>query len=1036
MLFIIRQNINLFTKIIINNFAEVSWWSDTAEEIINSENTQDYILKNEKKIKKFIDELDKNRDCVINKDDTLSENEKKAIKNILLEVLNDDQVFEEYWLRSVQIINAINSYLVEKRYLVDKTNKKLNNMKDEEYIETKESKISSVESSYLWIFKSSSKGEKIENSANTKSLNTLLKTQDLNKLVIELREVLGVESFDKFEFKMFFWVRNYINVIPILEKYWYVTDWFFGINEAIKVISSIENVSNTQARISNFWFKDKLWIIFDYNIDWKLDNNNHFYTKELELFNAVKTEKEFENILFNLWYDWINEFNKEFETNYFKAREEFKERLWKILASENMIDPGKLLYNKDALKDHLNLMEQHKEKIEEEMEKMVKFDKIKKENKKFYEKIKLQAIWILVWAVSWIGSSFDVSELTKWILDSVQLGYFNWMPGFWIAKNIIKSEDWKYLINIWAINFVPYIAWSYKIYDPKIDEIKELFPDKINDKISVTVWGLFSVISAAWLDFSNVDENTKAWIKKMKKWMWVLLDKVFEKIKNWKKFEESWLGNIDNNKNTYERLESLYKSCWSSDLAINMLKKWALNNYERHLYEQAQEKWFVLTWISLWITSIFPVIWIHWEKNSIKWKQISEWNPYKANREAIAWLTKIESKEVVILKNINTYNIEAVEKTIWINENMSRLLHSDALRSRLTPWMMKLQKSIFDYNQWKKELNDVWKEFIKVFENKKIEEYAKKHNNEAELFTVRICFANSNPLEQNLIIKNVAANLMKKEWIEYKGNWKIWLKKLTLYQYDKKHNRANFFDKLFAKELPDLAQRIKIARKNYNLLHWNVEEYEYWVVNDEWWVGFSWVEVRRTKETWINRYVWWYHYAKMPQDDEGNDNSFIPIEWKSIDLVNSLPDLVINNFKIQLEWIGIKLKNNNKVKEFINNGWDNSTKVDYKIFFAKDPECLNDKIILKDLIITKTSIVQSTTQIPGSINITSEVGISTNLPEYDTDLVALWVTLGHKKKDDDEVWGWKDENWSDTGTGWGWWTVDPPDDPPPPPPDF
>ena len=69
-------------------------------------------------------------------------------------------------------------------------------------------------------------------------------------------------------------------------KIWYKADGAFWGIEMGSLFELFKNVYKTQEKLNKSTkFTDKLWVIFDYNQDWLLDDEVHFYTKEKQFFS-------------------------------------------------------------------------------------------------------------------------------------------------------------------------------------------------------------------------------------------------------------------------------------------------------------------------------------------------------------------------------------------------------------------------------------------------------------------------------------------------------------------------------------------------------------------------------------------------------------------------------------------------------------------------------------------------------------------------------------------------------------------------------
>ncbi len=332
-------------------------------------------------------------------------------------------------------------------------------------------------------------------------------------------------------------------------------------------------------------------------------------------------------------------------------------------------------------------------------------------------------------------------------------------------------------------------------------------------------------------------------------------------------------------------------------------------------------------------------------------------------------------------KEIQTYDIDAMKSTESIRTNLFNIIQEDALNHPKTIWMQKLQRMTFDYKRdWEPTLDRVWEQFEKVVNHPWFEIYATQKGSEnelPELFHSLSLIKTDN--EKALIIQSVSSNFMKKTALQ-NVDWVITMKEgQTILEYNKEHNRTKFFDKQFATEFPELLPQIQEARQAWYDSNWDKAEFSFKSISDGS-IAFTWVESRRPSWRinvhWIMPYTWAYNIASTGWKD------FINIDWKSKEVINSIPNRVLENIKISLNNVWANLSNTQDVKDFINNWWDNWIKVDYKLAFAKMWECLNDAVVLRDL-----TIIKGWKEIKFGATSTSEV----YSPEHN--VVNVWVAV-------------------------------------------
>lgn len=551
------------------------------------------------------------------------------------DVLN---AYREYlWFQKEQAITEVQKETkkeVEEVKAKVEASRKTKEKEDKESIRTSEKTDSSVEitfwfwnEDFKWLAKNINKAsyDSMVRSMDYTSLESFYKSMQANLIKNNLK-------WEKYSFTPW----NIGSLKDLFIKQWYKPDWFFGWIEMASLTQLIENVYKTQEKLrKENGFREKMAIIFDYNQDGLLDNKVNFVTKERQFFENIKTEDEFSNLLSNMWYKNANDFWSWFNQNYFAARKEFKDRLGTIYMNDDKvkISPDDLTRDPEALKK----FNEYKKNVENEVNNAVD---AKYKNKTLAQvtkdRIKLEAVWIILWSSNWVGASFNIKEATKSLIDNIWVGVWNWVPGVFISKNIIKEKNWKYSIDAWLANFIPFIWTTLEVYEWSENEFKELFPWNFNSwvKVNLSLWASLPWVWV-WVWISRLNEETKAWIEKAKREMSKVLDKVFGEIKEWKIFEQSSFKDDINNKSAYERLEGLYKSSWWD---IKWLKEWALKNYENYLYDNASGQ-VNLAWLWIWLAFangfVYPTIWANFEKHSTGWREQETRTAIEPSNESI-----------------------------------------------------------------------------------------------------------------------------------------------------------------------------------------------------------------------------------------------------------------------------------------------------------------------------------------------------------------------------------------------------------------
>ncbi len=442
---------------------------------------------------------------------------------------------------------------------------------------------------------------------------------DLLVFVRQMKQIAWENHFDKETNELKYNLFNTGKLEDFFESKWYEADWIFGPEEIASLFRLFSDTFETQQKFAqgNLDYKDSIKILLDYDFDGLLDNDNKFVTKEKEFLLAFKSEKDFANLLSSLGYKSYDDFKSKMANNYFEERTEFKNRLSTVLLSGIKINPVEMMISPDAVKDKVATMN----RINEEFEKNPKFQAIEAKDKRLADLIKYEWAGAIFGSMNGGALSFDISKLTYNFIDSLAFGVVNGTLWFVIDKNLYTDDTFK--LNVWASNFIPYVAGSAEVYKSTMDDFKDIFPKKVDSGVKVTLWGTV-FLTGSWgagLDFSKLDEHTKEWIAQMKEKMGESLDEIFDFISEWANFSETGIPNTKENKQAYERLTGLYKSY--GEAGVSFLKQGALNNYERELYKNAD--WLNFAGISIWVISAFgylaPVIWAHAEYHSTEWKE-------------------------------------------------------------------------------------------------------------------------------------------------------------------------------------------------------------------------------------------------------------------------------------------------------------------------------------------------------------------------------------------------------------------------------
>lgn len=748
---------------------------------------------------------------------------------------------------------------------------------------------------------------------------------------------------------------NIDNLKEEFTKIWYKADGVFWGIEMGSLFELFRNVYKTQEKLNKSTkFTDKLWVIFDYNQDWLLDDEVHFYTKEKQFFQSVKNEAQFENLLKNLWYQSKEEFNLAFENNYFAARAEFKNRLGNVLSVKDVINPAEMLKNPKALQE----FNEAKLKAEVELEKALNAnEKTKTLPKETKDAIKLQAVWLIAGSAVWAWASFDISGLTNDIIDSLQIGIINWVPWIWIAKNIFKTKNGWFRVDIWAVNLIPMISASWVIKEAEYEEFKKLFPKEIDSKTQVTLTAAVSAVwSAVTLDFSNASEKTKLGIEKAKEKMSGVLDKVFDEIKAWKTFDQSSFKDEPSNKAIYEGLTWLYKSNGSNPELIKYLKEGSLKNYERALYQNADGLNY--SWVSVWLLFLawylpVPLVLVQWDYHRTEWKRVlPAWAVEEEWENETSWGT---TPPTTTRENLRSN----FEKDTDIDSKLSSFESAFSFRTRYNKGAL-----AFMSPEWNLESRWNWllqlSKWVKALKDVKLNQFL--------------------------------------TWVKTENE--KWLVISTISQYMKKANDFNNWDiKSWNENVDKYVKTDKDRRKAFDTMMWfslesEAEQY-YTKLKD------AKGKIGETKIKWV-----WFDATASKNVETSKTVKWMDTLYTNLSIltVDGQPLLIPITDNAKIEAFKEKIKSSKNVSEDVKASliaWIDNGSVELN--FYKDPEGFDDRI----LPIIKKSIPGDK---PGKPGITPDSPvIEVFQPEHSTVKVVGWYAWEKRENPSDKPsWGW---NW-------------------------
>lgn len=347
--------------------------------------------------------------------------------------------------------------------------------------------------------------------------------------------------------------------------------------------------------------------------------------------------------------------------------------------------------------------------------------------------------------------------------------------------------------------------------------------------------------------------------------------------------------------------------------------------------------------------------------------------------------------------NIDTLNIDNIEKTKVIREGIFNLVSKETINNQNANQIIWLQKMIFDYSTWKRnDLDNIWQAFHKFIFVSDFKKYVDSmwQNDTFNNLKNKLRESTFNEEQKILILQTIPACLMKRSNLVVKW-WEVKIGK-TISEYD---NRWKFFDWLFEKSLPWLNNSLKSARKEWFEKNWDKSTYKFNTVSD-WSIAYVWTETLLAN--WKKNVSWLMQYSNIYNVVDAW-HPFVEMPVKSIEVVNNLPSQYLQNLmKLLNSNYWLKIESISELKKFINNWWDISKGIrfDYKLAYCKMWECLNDAIIIKDMKLIKTSwdSFDRVDEVPLYSTATSEVYSAVN-----NRLVwGVWVTWSKKDNDKDK----------------------------------
>jgi hypothetical protein len=69
----------------------------------------------------------------------------------------------------------------------------------------------------------------------------------------------------------------------------------------------------------------------------------------------------------------------------------------------------------------------------------------------------------------------------------MQFGIIDGVPGVGISKNVYQTENGRLRADVGAINFIPYVSASGRVYEHDAANLKEIFSEEMQSGVDVTI---------------------------------------------------------------------------------------------------------------------------------------------------------------------------------------------------------------------------------------------------------------------------------------------------------------------------------------------------------------------------------------------------------------------------------------------------------------------------------------------------------------------------------------------------------------------
>lgn len=893
---------------------------------------------------------------------------------------------------------------------------------------------------------------------------------------------------------------SYWELEDVFEDLWYENDWWdFDSYEMAELMWLFNNRIETQNDIKSgkMSLGDKMRILFDRNEDGTLQIEANWPAWErgmdFQTFESLSTD--WANVLIeNLWLWTLDEFSILMWENITLARETFQRALWSMI--ENGFTPAMLVQKWkiwEVAQNNIDKVKGDRETIENELkdfESRLVMDnqKDKDSTMTFLKQLLLpDGVWMsFLWWNVWFWVSYNLADLTRWFLDSLQLS------TAWITFTTVLFKETlsKYNITIPVSlhNFIFPFTMPRKTFEWSREEIKTMFANEMDTAFDYTVyWMIAPWLLWIWWAISISNEETSTWILEMVEGLQGILEETKPYILEWKTVEEAekaWLFKNSNDlvkdRLTYNQLLNSYNTATNGmdeadkKLFLDELMRSNLVNYNNYLNDNPEAQWINITSVWLGVLSlawygIIPFLTVGWEYKDTTWEKVNhnskisekvtsrtvdlndkktgfeftEYNGHKvlsfnedylhqvSNRDGetnvvrenwkvyISWdldnfylneylWTNEDWKEEVICTlviwwgawkvkwNENLYrwtkevnNISSDVKVSWtkldsefqvidksalnstkdIRHSLDSIISGEIIDAPKTKWMRRLKQIIIE-NDWQ-NIDKVWDIFVLTLTDNSIAAYSKQKWLSNEYSTLKDWLKSINTeSEKMIILDNFYKNSMEKSQLDSDWEWNHTIRNSeSLKEYNK--SRYSFFNSIWKKELPSMADNITKASRKFDDIYENKTNnptYNKWkfnsVIVDSWNIWFSWTEYRNVntkwspKITWIKKFAWpksllsiWWEALR------------VEIQWEHSELIDNIPDVILIWYRNQFNSMWAKLNTLNDVKTFIKNKWNKSISIKTNAYLTKNAECLNESPELEILINNNTLLVNSTSEV-------------------------------------------------------------------------